>query len=124
MSADKPVMNELMGHAYQDAVSLALASKVVELLRTSPSIIEHAKNNIARWKKINACTPSLLRCYEEWSAILEKPLEEVCSILLSPSEDSSRLRQSSPFAGVLPFSEVWLIKKEIKQNWCYAKRAA
>jgi hypothetical protein len=44
-------------------------------------------------------------CYREWQAFLARPLHDICHILETDSERSRRLRQNSPFAGVLPASE-------------------
>src|SRR5437667_259532 len=66
--------------------------------------------------------PALIRCYREWMAILERPLGEICQILCADTEEGRRLRQNSPFAGVLPPAEVWSIKAAIRQR--HAKTAA
>ena len=58
----------------------------------------------------------------EWQAILDRPLADICQIFETDNEDGRRLRQNSPFAGVLPPSEVWSIKAAIRQR--YAKIAA
>ena len=53
---------------------------------------------------------------------LDQPLEDICQILENDSEQSRRLRQNSPFPGVLPASEIWSIKAAIRER--YAKSAA
>jgi len=52
----------------------------------------------------------LLRCYAEWQAILSRPLADICELLCAETDDGQRIRQSSPFAGVLSPAEVWKIK--------------
>ena len=79
-----------------------------------------AHDNLDRWTRLNANAPSLLRCYAEWRAILERPLVEVGELLSSDSEEARRLRQNSPFAGVLSAGEVW----ELKQRFRHATTAA
>jgi CRISPR/Cas system-associated endoribonuclease Cas2 len=59
---------------------------------------------------LNAGVPSLLRCYEEWRELLEREVSEVCAILTAETDDGQRLRQNSPFAGILSPREVWEIK--------------
>ena len=99
-----------MSHSETDLVSLELARRVAERLRARPELLALARDNLARWSQRNAGTPSLLRCYAEWQAILQRPLEEICELLCAETDDGQRLRQSSPFAGVLSPAEVWKIK--------------
>jgi len=77
-------------------------------------LLDVAYQNLDLWSKQNADAPGLLRCYIEWRGILEQPLEEICCVLTSQSEEASRLRQNSPFAGVLNPQEVWEIKKSFR----------
>lgn len=81
-----------------------------------------AHDNLTRWLHQNSDAPALVRCYREWQAVLERPLEEICQLLEADEEEARRLRQSSPFAGVLPPSEVWSIKAAARRR--HAKTAA
>jgi len=38
----------------------------------------------------------------EWEKILESPFDNIMALLVDRSENAIRIRQSSPFAGVLP----------------------
>lgn len=100
-----------MDHSSIDEVSLALSRRVAERLREFPELVELGRANLSQWKKRNANSPSLLRCYAEWEEILNQPLDEVCALLVARTEEGQRLRQNSPFAGVLSPSEVWEIKE-------------
>lgn len=99
-----------MNHADLDQVSLRLAQRVAERLREQPGIMDVARQNLDRWRRLNANSPSLLRCYEEWQRILARPVDEVCAVLCAETDEGQRLRQNSPFAGVLSPAEVWKIK--------------
>ena len=99
-----------VNHSGIDEISLALARRVAERLRGRPELLEIARANISRWQRRNADSPSLLRCYAEWEIILTRPLEEICALLVAHTEEGQRLRQNSPFAGVLSPVEVWQIK--------------
>ena len=103
-----------MNHTEIDQVSLELARRVAERLRCQPDLIDFARANLTRWSQQNASTPSLLRCYAEWEQILSRPVEEICALLGSESDDSQRLRQNSPFAGVLTPAEVWTVKSRFR----------
>lgn len=99
-----------MRHSETDEVSLELARRAADRLRAQPELLAIARENLIRWSQRNADTPSLLRCYAEWQAILARPLEEICEVLCAETDDGQRLRQNSPFAGVLSPAEVWKIK--------------
>jgi hypothetical protein len=103
-----------MNHFETDHVSLELARRVAEKLRWQPEVIDFARANLARWSQQNASVPSLLRCYAEWQQILFRPVEEICNLLCSETDDAQRLRQNSPFAGVLTPAEVWEVKSRFR----------
>jgi hypothetical protein len=99
-----------MNHSATDQVSLELGRRVADRLRRQPELVEFARANLARWSQHNASAPSLLRCYAEWQEILSHPIEEICALLCAETDDAQRLRQNSPFAGVLSPAEVWNVK--------------
>ena len=105
-----------MDHSYQDRVSLATNTLIAAQLPSRPEWLQLAKNDLARWKRLNADAPSLLRCYEEWEAILERPLPEVCNLLTAQTDNSQRLRTNSPFAGALTPQQVWEIKRRFRND--------
>lgn len=99
-----------MKHSETDQVSLELARRITDRLRGQPELVEFARANLARWSQQNSSAPSLLRCYAEWQEILSRPIDEICNLLCSESDNAQRLRQNSPFAGVLSPAEIWEIK--------------
>ena len=101
-------------HELQDAISIELARRVASRLRESPAILEVARANLARWSRQNSDSPALLRCYAEWEGILGRSVEEICVLLCADTDDAQRLRQNSPFAGILTPAEVWGIKRELR----------
>ena len=103
-----------MDHTFQDAVSLELARRIAFGLPVHPEWLEFARANLERWSQQNSQAPSLLRCYNEWREMLMRPLEEICAVLTAETDDSRRLRQNSPFAGLLPPTEVWEIKARLR----------
>jgi len=85
-------------HRFQDIRSLALHALVARKLQRDPRLLNFARRNVARWqKKRLSPSPALA----EWQAILRRPLPEVLAFITDTSEQATRLRQSSPFAGVL-----------------------
>jgi Arc/MetJ family transcription regulator len=103
-----------MTHELQDAISLELARRVAARLRVSPGLLEVARANLARWTLRNADSPSLVRCYAEWQSILRSPVDDICDLLLAETEDAQRLRQNSPFVGILAPAEVWEVKHRLR----------
>lgn len=109
-----------MSHELIGEISLELGRCTAARLRQRPDLLQLAHENLARWSRLNAGAPALLRCYAEWHEILHHPLEEICQLLSSESEEAHRLRQNSPFAGVLIAQEVW----DLKQRYRHATTAA
>jgi hypothetical protein len=122
LSAWVPANLPTMQHEINDKISLEMGRRVAARLREDPALLQTARDNLARWLRQNADAPALVRCYREWLTMLERPLGEICEILCADTEEGRRLRQNSPFAGVLPPSEVWSIKAAIRQR--HAKTAA
>jgi hypothetical protein len=85
--------------------SLALHREIAERLEQNPELIEIAKANLERW----AARDGDLPVWREWREILNKPLALIIAILRSDDETSKRLRQSSPFSGILSPRERWNI---------------
>lgn len=103
-----------MNHATIDRVSLELARQVAERVRLHPDLVDAARANLVRWSRQNAFASPLLQCYAEWQDILSRPVDEVCDLLCSETDEGQRLRQNSPFVGVLSPAEVWAIKSRFR----------
>jgi len=90
-------------HRILDARSLAMHCKIAQKITRDPTLLNQARANLERWiVKSGDRQPPYLR---EWQQILERPLPEIAELITSMSEDATRLRSSSPFAGVLTASE-------------------
>ncbi|MBL8876815.1 MAG: hypothetical protein JNM86_13550 [Phycisphaerae bacterium] len=105
-----------MGHELQDRVSMEIARRIAADLPVRPDWIALARENLRRWTERNHDAPGLLRCYAEWQAILEKPVDEVCRILTMENDEGQRLRQNSPFPGALPYKLIWEIKRQMRHD--------
>jgi len=105
-----------MTHGVHDEIGLELARHVAAQLRESNHALVLARENLARWSRQNGGSAALLRCYGEWEAILGRPVDEICEILCADTEEGRRLRQNSPFAGVLPAHAIWAIKQRIRHQ--------
>ena len=83
-------------HQRLDERSLALHAAVANKLQPGPSLVGRANANLSRWRAtLNGVW------LDEWQAVLDGSLDGVLALLRERSERATRLRQSSPFAGVL-----------------------
>jgi hypothetical protein len=74
-------------------------------------VLEKARANLRRWLSDRG-EDSLTAVYREWESLLGSlTASQISELLVAEDERSTRLRQSSPFAGVLPPREVWEIKR-------------
>ena len=89
-------------HNRLDARSLALHELVARKIEASPALLDKARANLRRWQ-VSSDSPSL--AFAEWEHILDEPLEQVLALLVERSERATRLRQSSPFCGILTEAE-------------------
>ena len=91
----------MRSHQWIDQRSLALHEAVAAKLEADPQLLDVARRNLERWLQQN---PAL--ALREWRRILDStPLADVVALLRSSSEEATRLRQSSPFAGLLTTEE-------------------
>lgn len=84
-------------HDWIDERKLAMHAKIAEKLRQNPELLHVAWDNLARWESARGPQPT----FPEWREILSQPLPLVLELLIEESERADRLRQSSPFAGIL-----------------------
>jgi frataxin-like iron-binding protein CyaY len=94
-------------HQFLDKVSLAYHQEVAVRLRATPDvIIARARGNLQRWLAAHEPGAAEARCLEEWQYLLEtRSISELISILTEDSDEWQRLRQSTPFTGILSTRE-------------------
>ena len=92
---DPPWANQ---HDRLDEIRRRMALAVAEKVDEDPTLLEVPRRNICRWAELWGYWMS---AYAEWSEILERPWPEVRGLLIADDEDSRRLRQSTPFVGIL-----------------------
>src|SRR5580658_492441 len=98
-------------HQEIDRRSLALAQAVAEKIDHDASRLglDLARETCGRWHRDNP-SPALA----EWQNILKQDWQEIRALLLEPSERGQRLRQGSPFCGVLSAPERWAIYQQFQ----------
>jgi hypothetical protein len=93
----------MRSHEEIDLRSLAMDRLIAQKLRADPQLIDRAKTTLLRWKETAA--PAVQPTLAEWDSILDQPLPSVLVVLEGTDERSVRLRQSSPFCGILTRAE-------------------
>lgn len=94
-------------HRLLEARSLAMHAVIARKIERDPTLLQIAHKNVQRWAaQRGSDTPAWLT---EWREILGQPWRRIAALITEPSENGARLRQSSPFAGVLTQQERWRI---------------
>jgi hypothetical protein len=94
-------------HRLLEARSLAMHAVIARKIERDPTLLAIAHRNIERWSaRRKDDPPAWLR---EWQQLLNHPWQHIAALITEPNEHGARLRQSSPFAGVLTNEERWRI---------------
>jgi len=94
-----PQPAQYSSHRLIEARSLAMHAVIAQKIERNPDLLAVAKRNLERWLSRWSDTPP--NWLGEWAALLQRPWLQIAAIITEPSETGARLRQSSPFAGVL-----------------------
>ncbi|CAN5693053.1 hypothetical protein BH20VER1_BH20VER1_03790 [soil metagenome] len=90
-------------HRQIDERSLAFDRVTAAKIEAAPELVEIAMANLERWLK--TCSPAVRPALEEWQLLLSGPREQLLATLHGTDERAARLRQSTPFAGILTTEE-------------------
>jgi hypothetical protein len=93
----------LLKHRIIEARSLAMHCLIAQKIGRDLRLLDVARRNRAAWRARYGDEPP--RALEEWRVILARPWNEIAELITDTGEAATRLRQSSPFAGVLTLSE-------------------
>src|SRR2546430_471570 len=99
-------------HRLIDQRSLAFDRVIAAKLRANPALVEKARRNLNRW--LASAAPAVRPALREWQLLLDGPLDTLLFTLESADQRSTRLRQSSPFCGILTPAERTGILKEFE----------
>lgn len=100
-------------HGQVDGRSRILAQAVAAKLEAGGMAagLAHARAVNDRWR-----TQAPSRLHDEWAAVLQGDWPGIRARLLEDSERGARLRQNSPFCGILTPRERWAIYRKCRQN--------
>jgi hypothetical protein len=93
-------------HRFLDQLNLGYHRLVAErLLATPEEVLSVAIENLRRWQRVHEGTTTAQAIFEWQSLIETRTVAELAATLTEDSDEGQRLRQSSPFMGVLTEEE-------------------
>jgi hypothetical protein len=117
--------NNQTWHEIVDDRSLEMDRVIAAKIRANPKLIQIALANIERWLANPDYSESNRQAVLEWRSIIANSSVGVLATLLeSSSEEARRLRQSSPFCGILTPAERQAIFRKYAQSKHRAKLAS
>ena len=92
----------MSSHQVLDRRSLAFAEAIAAKIDADPTRagLALARENCQRWL-LEMPSPAI----DEWRVLLEQDWSQVRAVLLQENDEGQRLRQSSPFTGILSREE-------------------
>jgi hypothetical protein len=75
-------------------------------------LLERARARVGEWLAIDG--PVDHRWARQWESLLDLPIADLRKLLVEDSEQMRDLRQSTPFAGVVPEEERRKILQEVR----------
>src|SRR5688572_25778773 len=103
VAPERAVRPGYSSHRLLEARSLAMHAVIAQKIERDPQLLDVPRNNLKRWRA--RWDEQLPAWHEEWTGIMQRPWSEIAAIITEPSEEGARLRQSSPFPGVLTAAE-------------------
>ncbi|MBI4192293.1 MAG: hypothetical protein HY525_17360 [Betaproteobacteria bacterium] len=86
-------------HRIIEARSLAMHCLTAQKIERNLALLDQVRRTLATWRsRYGEDTP---RALDEWEAILRRPWPEIAAFITDQGARAARLRQSTPFAGVL-----------------------
>lgn len=104
-----PAGRKAQGHTQLDELKRRISLEV--LARHKPQVIRRRSlDNLDRWKSSGVWCSA----YDEWRKILERGSDEALfGAMVGADERGNRLRQSPPYAGMLPSGVLERLREEI-----------
>ncbi|MBI3418130.1 MAG: hypothetical protein HY043_22810 [Verrucomicrobia bacterium] len=103
-----------ISHELIDEVNAAQDSRIAARLPRDPRVLQIARANLRRWMARDGRCPRFV--FQEWRSILDRlTVIEIANFLRSDTPMARRLRQSSPFAGVLSEAERRVIRQRYEK---------
>jgi len=106
-----------VSHDFLDRYQLACAKRIADILLVSPEkVLVKTNDNLEKWLVSDAFEKGEIEALKEWKVILQNPdIQEIVRRLTEDSDEGQRLRQSSPFVGILSKEEICQIREECEK---------
>lgn len=102
-------------HEIIDKINAAQDRAVASKLRKDPGLLRAARRNLNRWMARDG--KAIRPVFREWDLILKRLTPaEIADFLRSDTSMAKRLRQSSPFAGLLTPQEDGTIRRKYEKT--------
>ena len=93
-------------HRKLEERSLALHREIAQRIRRNPDLLTKVHERLSKDIHSGRFSISLTDAMQEWLEILKSnSVEQVLELLVDDSQNARRLRQSTPFAGILTQEE-------------------
>jgi hypothetical protein len=90
-------------HRIIEARSLAMHCLAAQKIMRDPAVLDRVRRTLDTWRaRYGKDRP---RAMDEWELVLRLPWPQIAAFITDPGERATRLRQSTPFAGVLGVRE-------------------
>ncbi len=101
-----------MMHHRRELQSLEMHRRIAERIERDPeAVLGKARANLAAWLARHQGS-ALEPVFREWMELITNTSPSgIAAFIVSDDERATRMRQSSPFAGVLTPREIWAIKR-------------
>ncbi|HRJ73403.1 MAG TPA: hypothetical protein PLS03_14355 [Terrimicrobiaceae bacterium] len=107
-----------MSHEIIDKRSLEYNRLIVEKIRQQPGLMDFIRQKLDRTLAEYRLSESCKHALREWQTILSrKSFDEILNILVEDSHEGQRLRQSTPFTGILTQEERMKIFRQPPKIW-------
>jgi hypothetical protein len=95
-----------MHHRRLEERSLALHREVVRRIRKNPDLLTAVRDRLTKDIQSGQFSVSVTDAMQEWLDLLKTDsLEKILELMIDQGEKARRLRQSTPFAGILTQEE-------------------
>ncbi len=85
-----------------DARNRELHQLIAEEIRRQPALLRQVQDTLDRWlRETNPSDPGRDSLVEWRQMLIEQPLDILLDFIISDDEEANRLRQSTPFVGIL-----------------------
>ena len=97
------VSDGALKHRIIEVRSLAMHCLAAQKIMRDPALLDRVRCTLGAWRA--SYGKDAPRALDEWAAILRRSWPEIAAFITDPGERATRLRQSTPFAGMLSVRE-------------------